>query len=147
MTDVRLRLAEPRDAEQVASLVSGLGYDTSPEEMACRLHDIFADRNYVTVVAAREEHVVGVAGGTLGRYYEKDGLYARLVLLAVSPDARSLGVGTRLVSEISDWSRRHGARELLVNSGTHREGAHAFYERCGFRRTGFRFVKSLVDAE
>lgn len=36
-----------------------------------------------------------------------------------------------------------GARDVVVNSGLHRAEAHGFYERRGYSRTDFRFVKQL----
>jgi hypothetical protein len=37
-------------------------------------------------------------------------------------------------------------RDIVVNSARHRAEAHGFYERCGYLRTGFRFVKTLAGA-
>jgi GNAT superfamily N-acetyltransferase len=131
------------DAEQVAELITELGYPTTFEAMKDRLAMILADSNYVTFVADTGGSVVGVAGATLGRYYEKDGLYAWLVVLTVSSAARGLGIGSQLVQAVERWAAGMDAREVFVNSGLHRVKAHGFYERCGFARTGFRFVKPL----
>ena len=44
---------------------------------------------------------------------------------------------------VERWAASRGARELVVNSGTHRHEAHRFYEGHGFRVTGIRLVKDL----
>jgi GNAT superfamily N-acetyltransferase len=138
-----IRDAVLSDAEPVAELITELGYPTTSEAMRERLAMILADPGYATFVAETGGRVVGVAGGALGLYYEKDGLYARLVVLTVSSGARGLGLGARLVEAIEAWASGRGAREVVVNSGLHRVEAHGFYERRGYSRTGFRFVKQL----
>ena len=124
-----------------------LGYPTTVDAMKERLAMILADPRYVTFVADTGRCVIGVAGATLGRYYEKDGTYSQLLVLAVSSDARGHGAGTQLVDAVEDWAVRNGARTIVVNSALHRSGAHGFYERRGYSRTGFRFVKQLNHAE
>ena len=131
------------DAEQVGRLITELGYPTTAEAMRDRLTAILSDPGYATFVADTDGDVVGVAGAALSRYYEKDGLYCRLVVLAVSSTARGMGIGGQLVQAIESWSAARGAREVVVNSGMHRGEAHRFYERCGYSRTGFRFIKQL----
>jgi GNAT superfamily N-acetyltransferase len=148
MADLGIRDAVIRDAEEVSTLISELGYPTTSEAMRDRLSMILTDPSYATFVADRDGCVVGVAGVTLSRYYEKDGLYSRLTVLAVSSTARGLGIGAQLVQAIESWSTARGAREVFVNSAFHRGDAHRFYERCGYSRTGFRFAKPLTaDAE
>lgn len=140
---VLIRAALIGDAEPVANLITELGYPTTSEAMRDRLTMLLADPGYATFVADTDGDVVGVAGVTLSRYYEKDGLYARLVVLSVSSTARGLGIGGRLVQAVERWANTQGAREVLVNSGLHRGEAHRFYEQRGYSRTGYRFVKPL----
>lgn len=141
-----IRNAVPGDAEPIGELITELGYPTTTAEMADRLTAILSDPKYVTLVAETDGQVIGVAGATLDRYYEKDGIYSRLAVLAVSSTARGLGIGSRLVEAIERWSAGQGAREAFVNSGFQRGDAHGFYERRGYSRTGFRFAKRLDGA-
>lgn len=146
MASEHIRNAMVDDAEPVGKLITELGYPTATAEMTERLSTILNDPNYVTLVAVQDADVLGVAGATLSWYYEKDGIYSRLAVLAVSSTARGLGIGRQLVEAIERWSASKGAREVFVNSGFHRGDAHSFYERCGYSRTGFRFVKRLDEA-
>ena len=139
-----IRDAVMGDAQQMARLITELGYPTSVEAMSDRLSGILADRNYATLVAETNGGVIGVAGASLDRYYEKDGIYSRLLVLAVAAPAQGRGTGRQLVEAIERWAAGNGAREMFVNSGLHRAEAHRFYERCGYARTGFRFVKQLT---
>ena len=146
MENARIRHAEIRDAERVAQLMTELGYPTTVEAMRVRMGAIIADPSYATFVADTGACVVGVAGATLGKYYENDGVYCQLLVLAVSSTARGQGTGTRLVEAVERWADSKGARAIVVNSALHRADAHRFYERRQFARTGYRFVKQLTDA-
>lgn len=138
-----IRNAVIGDAEPIGELITELGYPTTSEAMRSRLAPILADPLYATFVAETDGNVVGVGGAVLSWYYEKDGLYCRLAALSVSPMVRGLGIGGQLVQAIEDWAVAQGAREMFVNSSLHRVDAHRFYERWGYSRTGFRFVKPL----
>ena len=146
MEHAGIRDATIDDAERVAQLMTELGYPTTAQPMRDRLGAIVADPNYATFVADTGACVVGVAGAALGKYYEKDGVYCQLLVLAVSSTARGQGTGTRLVETVEQWAASQGARAIVVNSALHRGDAHGFYERRQYARTGYRFVKQLNDA-
>lgn len=141
---VIVRPADIGDAGRIGELITELGYPTDGEAMIERLAPVLSDPHYLTLVAGLNGLIVGVAGATLGRYYEKDGNYARLLVLSVASTARGCGIGSRLVTAVERWATDNGVRDIVVNSALHRAGAHAFYERRGYLRTGFRFVKTLA---
>jgi GNAT superfamily N-acetyltransferase len=143
----RIREASLSDASDASALVSELGYPTRPDEMLERLAGILSDSTYAAFVAEREGVAIGLGGASLARYFEKDGPYARLVILVVAEAGRGLGVGTALVRAVERWAAARGARELVVTSGSQRREAHRFYEGCGFRATGIRLVKDLHARE
>ena len=138
-----VRDADAQDANAVAALISRLGYPTNESEMGSRLAAISQDPTYRTFVATVGTMVIGVACGGLGRYYEKNGLYGRLVLLAVDDQWQRRGIGRALVTAVETWAYAQGANLMLVNSGHHRNDAHRFYERLGYAATGLRFVRQL----
>ena len=141
---VIVRPAEIGDAGRIGELITELGYPTDGETMTERLAPILSDPHYLTLVAGLNGLIVGVAGATLGRYYEKDGNYARLLVLSVASTARGRGIGSLLVTAVERWATDHGVRDVVVNSALHRAEAHGFYEGRGYLRTGFRFVKTLA---
>jgi GNAT superfamily N-acetyltransferase len=144
MTACDLRIATIDDAESLADLITQLGYPTTAAAMRGRLEAIASDSSYATFVAVASGSIVGLAAGRLGQYYEKDGTYCQLVVLSVASGARQQGIGKRLVAAVERWGRDNGVRAVVVTTALHRDGAHAFYERCGYSRTGFRFVKELT---
>ena len=140
-----IRDATIDDAERVAQLMTELGYPTTVEEMTDRLGAIVADPNYATFVADAGACVVGVAGATLGRYYENDGVYCQLLVLSVSSTARGQGTGTRLVETVERWAASGRARHRRQQRAASRRRAR-FLRAPAYARTGYRFVKQLNDA-
>ena len=51
--------------------------------------------------------------------------------LAVDPEMRSRGIGSRLLVAAKDWARERGASHLKLDSALTRTDAHRFYEREG----------------
>lgn len=144
MSDVTVRRARMDDATAAAALVTSLGYPTTPAEMTERFVHLLVDPIYVALVAEDDGQVIGLSGGRVSRYFEKNGLYAQIVILVVADSAHNKGAGTALVEAVEQWAREQNALDIVVNSGVHRNEAHRFYERRGFERTGFRFRKSLA---
>lgn len=146
MAGTTIRNVALDDADGVSLLVTELGYPTDREEMAERLVRLLSDPSYCAFVAERAGSLIGLAGGRIGRYFEQNGSYAHLVVMVVAASAQRTGVGTALLDAVEHWAAENGAREIIVNSGNHRDEAHRFYERRGFRATGLRFQKSLSGA-
>lgn len=121
-----------------------LGYATSVEEMKERLAGILPHPDHMTYVAELEGEVVGMIGAGINRYYEKNGVYGRLLALVVDEGQRGQGIGTSLVAEAERWLKERGAVSVMVNSGRQRSEAHRFYRQLGYSETGLRFVKELA---
>ena len=143
MNQVKIRSAILRDSTAIALLMTQLGYATSADEMRERLAGILPHPDYMTWVAESDAEVVGIIGAGISRYYEKNGVYGRLLALVVDERHRGQGVGASLVGEAERRLKEMGATTLIVNSGSRRGDAHRFYRRLGYRETGLRFVKSL----
>jgi GNAT superfamily N-acetyltransferase len=143
---VSIRDAAAIDAGSIAGLMSQLGYPTLEAEMRERLARVGADSNYRTLVAEIGTRVVGIVGVGLAPFYERNGTYCRLLVLAVDDQYRRQGIGRVLVRAAEDWAMEHGAAVMLVNTSHRRHDAHRFYERTGYDSTGLRFVKALQSA-
>jgi GNAT superfamily N-acetyltransferase len=138
-----VRTATLADAKAIANLVTALGYPTNTADMKRRLGALFADENYATFVAELDGAVQGMAGACQALFYEKNGVYVRLVALVTSEESSGRGIGAALVKEVERWGRARHAVEIFINSGIQRESARRFYERLGYRVTGVRFSKEL----
>ena len=64
--------------------MSQLGYPTSPEDMQACLATLLPHPDYATFVAEHNHRLAGMVGALIGHYYEKDGMYRRIVALVNS---------------------------------------------------------------
>lgn len=79
--------------------------------------------------------VEGDAAFLLGRAVAGE---AELLTLAVSPDARRLGLGRKLVARFLYQARLRGAESAFLEVSAENPAAIALYESAGFARTGIR---------
>jgi ribosomal protein S18 acetylase RimI-like enzyme len=141
----QIREATIEDCEQVARLVSGLGYPTSSTQMRKRLASILADADYATLVACEGEQIVGFIGTRVGPLYEDDGYYGQIMALDVASEYQRRGIGRMLIQAAESIMSARGACVLVVTSGNQRADAHAFYEHRGYAFTARRYKKTLTE--
>jgi GNAT superfamily N-acetyltransferase len=139
-----IRRAEASDAQALSALLTQLGYPSSVSEIAARLDALNAFSRAVALVAINGfGEVVGLVTGHLFPSIHDNHPVAWLTTLVVLEDARGAGIGSSLVNHIEEWAMQNGSKRLAVTSASHREEAHAFYEKRGYERTGVRFGKRL----
>jgi GNAT superfamily N-acetyltransferase len=141
--DIRIRTPAEADLPALAALMAELGYPASPEQLRARLARIAGNRDYATLVAEVDGEVVGMIGLQRGWAYEHDRPFVRILALVVSGRMRGRGVGARLVADAEAWARGHDAYAVHLTTSLHRDEAHRFYERLGFERTGWRYVRRM----
>ena len=141
--DLRIRAAEAADIEALANLMTQLGYETRASEMQMRMEAILANKNYATFVAVSKGKVCGMIGTFTGYSYEHNSPSARILALVVSEKMRGCGVGCALIAAAEKDLAQKNIRRVAVNTRFERKEAHEFYERAGYMRNGFRFVKEL----
>ncbi|TRV79219.1 GNAT family N-acetyltransferase [Streptomyces sp. 130] len=120
-----------------------VGEQNVPEEIEYDTHD--ADAVHVMAVAAdgtalgtgRLLHGPAAASHTGG-----DPTVGSLGRLAVSKEARGLGVGAALVRAIEDAARSHGLTAVDLHAQTHALG---FYERLGYEPYGPEFMDAGIS--
>jgi GNAT superfamily N-acetyltransferase len=143
VVDVGIRRAETADAAALADLLTQLGYPTRASEMEMRMEAIFADKNYATFVAVSEGEVCGMIGTFTCYSYEHNSPSGRILALVVSEKMRGRGVGQALIAAAENDLARRNIHRVAVNARFERKQAHEFYEKLGYTRNGFRFVKEL----
>jgi GNAT superfamily N-acetyltransferase len=142
---MKIRKATINDVPELAALMEQLGYPTTAESMTVRFNNIESNPSYHTLVAEMDGKVVGMIGLCTGIFYEKDGLYARIVAFVVDYNYRNKGIGKLLLKEAERWARNQGANSIGLNSGNRpeRKDAHEFYKRVGFVEKSIGFAKNL----
>ncbi len=89
-----------------------------------------------------QEECLGVSGIWVttklysGKYLEMDNV-------VVAASARSQGIGQLLTDFITELARQEGCKTMMLDAWLDNHKAHAFYERQGFVKRGYHFLKSL----
>ncbi len=143
MSDLSLRDATIEDAPIIADLMIQINYPNTTEEMAQRLDVLLKHPDYHAIVAENDGKVIGMLGVFLGRKFEKEDLFGRILTMAVDKEYRFKGIGAYLVEEAEKWLKSKGANLLVIYSGETSSSAHGFYRQQGFEKSGVRFIKDL----
>jgi GNAT superfamily N-acetyltransferase len=141
---MNVRRAAAADAEQIAELCGQLGYPATAAEVSARLAKVAGLADHAIFVAEEESKLLGwihvhIAPSMLAT------ARAELSALVVHSERRGTGVGKLLMSAAEEWAREQGCRTVRLRSNISRAGAHAFYERLGYReaKTQKSFSKDL----
>jgi [ribosomal protein S18]-alanine N-acetyltransferase len=137
---ITIRLAEPRDAQAIAMMSrdfieAGLGwkYDSARVMRAIR------DRETLAVVACESGKTATAAGarGALTGFaiMELGDERAHLVLLAVRPSHRRLGIGQRLLEWLLESARVAGMASIHLELRANNDAARRFYRAMSFYET------------
>ena len=138
-----LRSAMIADADDVARLLTELGYPCEIDEAAERIDAIAANDRQALVLARREGAVCGLVALDFMYYLPLGTITCRVTALVVTPTAQGLGIGRQLLKEAERRARSGGAARIELTSGSQRTEAHAFYRACGYKDSSVRFVKLL----
>ena len=136
-----LRDARPKDAEAIAALIAGLGYEAGPAEVRRRLAAL-AKAGQQAIVAEKGE-VVGALTTSTMIVLHRPKPVGRISMLVVAEAARGGGIGAALVAEAEKVLAAKGCGLVEVTSNMKRLRAHGFYEKLGYARTSYRFAKDL----
>ncbi|MFN0215079.1 MAG: GNAT family N-acetyltransferase [Saprospiraceae bacterium] len=118
----------------------------SPSVMEDRyafLLDDMLEHGYRMVAVFEGEQCVGVSGVWVatkiysGRYLEMDNV-------VVAETHRSQGIGKMLTDFVEKLAREEGCEMIMLDAYLENEKAHAFYEREGFTKRGYHFLKRIT---
>lgn len=143
MDNVDLRSASLMDADDVAALLSDLGYPCDREDASERIHAIIANDRQALVLARHDGVVAGLIALDFMYYLPLGTTTCRITAMVVTAEAQGRGLGRQLLREAERRARVGGAARLEITSGSQRLDAHAFYRACGYSDGTVRFVKHL----
>jgi ribosomal-protein-alanine N-acetyltransferase len=131
--ETAIRLATPADAFQIACLSrdcieQGLPWRWTPSRVLRCIRDAATN---VAVVREKER----VTGFGIMRYNEDD---AHLLLLAVDPDRRRLGIASALLAWLEEVARTAGSVRVRVEARQANDEARCFYNEHGYHERALR---------
>jgi GNAT superfamily N-acetyltransferase len=125
-----IRIASERDIDDIARLMTQLGYPQDAATTRARVAASTAHGHAVLVA----EHRGAIAGciqvGAVASLESEP--FAQILALVVDESARGQRIGAELVTAAVAWSKEHGYAKLRVRTRVDRRDAHRFYEREGF---------------
>lgn len=99
--------------------------------------------NYLIYVACIENKVVGFIGIEVSYVFELPKQIMRVNALAVDKNYQNKGIGKHLIQEVEKYAIINNMAAITLNSGISRKTAHIFYEKQGYSKKGYSFVKYL----
>jgi GNAT superfamily N-acetyltransferase len=139
-----IRPAAPGDAQQIARLLTELGYPQTAADQRPRLERWAADpHGRVLVAPGGAGDLAGVVALSVVPYLEREGAIGRIVALVVDARVRGRGVGRALIDAAQREAELLGCVTLEVNTQRHRDEARAFYRRLGFAEQTERSVRFM----
>lgn len=149
MGDPQFRKAMRDDIETIVAMLADdpLGATReSPDDLAPYL-DAFvvidADPHQLLAVVEQEGRIVGTLQITVIPGLSRKGATRALIEgVRIHRDARSGGLGTRLIEWAISQARERDCRMVQLTTDASRVDAHRFYERMGFEKThlGFKLM-------
>lgn len=140
-------------ADDIPAIVAMLADDPlgaqreSPDEPAVyrpAFDRIAADPHQHLMVAERDGRTIGTLQLTIIPGLSRRGSTRALIeAVRVHADARSTGLGSRLIEWAVDEARRRHCVLVQLTSDATRTDAHRFYERLGFEASHLGFKKRL----
>lgn len=141
MTELRVRLAEPSDCEELSRLRNALWPDSSAQEHAAELARFLAGEPIGTLpsvifVAETNGRLVGFVEAGLRSH--ADGCDPQIPVgyvegWFVSERYRRTGIGTRLLAAAEDWTRSQGCVEMASDTWIDNLTSQRVHEALGFQ--------------
>jgi GNAT superfamily N-acetyltransferase len=145
-----IREAARGDAQQIAALLTQLGYPSTGDQVSQRLAYWLPDPMSLVLVAEHGGRIDGCLSLHAIPYLERTGRWARIESLVVDESSRGHGTGRSLVAAAEQAARQAACLTVEVTSARTRPGAHAFYKRMGYTDicdSSGRFLKALGNGD
>jgi len=139
---VQLRiLTQKHEMLPLLPLIQQLSPGLTLERYTDLLDDMLA-HGYRMVAVFEGETCTGLSGfWVITKIYS--GKYLEMDNVVVDVAHRSKGIGKLMSDFLSDLARREGCETMMLDAYLENEKAHAFYEREGFTKRGYHFLKRL----
>ncbi|PGU08955.1 GNAT family N-acetyltransferase [Bacillus cereus] len=127
---------------EVLPVLQRLRTQLSKEETSTLFRKMKKENYQLFSLRNEDAEVVSLAGVAIcTNFYNKKHVF---VYDLVTADAhRSKGYGNVLLSYIENWGKENGCESIVLTSAFARIDAHRFYEREGYDKVSYSFLKEL----
>lgn len=138
-----IRKIKSSDYQSIYELIKNeLGYkDILFDSLCKRREQMNKNPNYEILVALIDNQIVGFISLMQGIALEMEGTVIRIIGLAVKNTYQGKGIGSSLIRYSEDYAKNISASIITLNSGMNRITAHEFYEKMGYIKKGYSFIK------
>ena len=141
--DLRIETCAEDDFDGIFSLLQQLWPDKplDRETLRALINGGLRDNSRVLLRAIAQEEVAGFGSMTIKPHLWHGGPIAWVDELIVDQKYRGRGIGGALLDRLTELARERGCLAMELDSAFHRTEAHSFYERLGFDRRAYLFIK------
>jgi len=143
VSEIRIREAQADDAPTLVRLIIDLGHPIEEADVRRNLETL-SGNGLLPLVATDGDQVIGMCGISAMVTVHRPAPVGRVSVMIVEEAYRGRGIGALLVAEAERRLAQRGCRIIEVTSNMKRERAHQFYEKLGYERTSYRFMKRLA---
>ena len=134
-------LTQKAEMLPIFPLFSQLNATVGAADYAAMLDDMLA-HGYRMLVVFEKKEPVGLSGfWVTTKFYS--GKYLELDNVVVAETHRSAGIRKLMCDFLEDLARAEGVKTLMLDAYLENHKAHAFYEREGFEKKGYHFLKKI----
>lgn len=146
--NLEIKKATPEDLPLILDLYAQKDIDNGlvlPIDQANKIFNKFSSYpNYSLYVAKIEEKVVGTYELLIMDNLAHEGKPSGVVEdVVVDQKYRSQGIGKKMMEYALEVCRQNNCYKMSLSSNIHRDRAHKFYERLGFKKHGYSFLIEL----
>lgn len=117
----------------------------SEEKFNQRMNQIMQEPGYHLLAIFSTNKLIAISGYWIshklysGKYLEPDNV-------VVDENYRSQRVGEALQTELENIARKNQCNAMMLDAYLHNLAGHKFYERHGYKKEGYHFVKKLASS-
>jgi len=137
-----IQLIPKENIDSIIPLLQLLNPKTENEVIVQRLSEI-KNTNYQCVGVYDNSNLIAISGIWIlnkiyaGKHIEPDNV-------VVHPDYRSKGIGEQLLNWIHEYGKNIGCLTSELNSRITNESGNKFWERQGYKKVGYHFIKQII---
>ena len=141
MSHIHIKLIETNNIQSILPLLMDLNTNTTAAILKERIQQM-SQQNYKCVGMYDSDVLIGIAGlWFMTRHYCGKSIEPDHVIIDAS--YRNQGLGKKLFEWIYTFGKQEGCEVSELNAYIPNTKSHDFYEREGYKKLGFHFIKKI----